>query len=158
MPETGIEIQPALTAEADGIYDFLQPFVDDGHLLQRSIDEIIHLTRHAFVARDGDRIVGFAAVEVYSRKLAEIQCLSVSPDHQRMGIGRRLVERCIERAAEQNVLELMAITASDDFLRSCGFDYSLPSQKRALFVQPRDFVKENDGDETQVRCSSSSRP
>lgn len=133
----GILIRPALSSEAPEIHAFLQPFVDGGMLLQRSVDEIIHLTRHAFVACDGERIVGFAAVEVYSRKLAEIQCLSVDPACQRRGIGRRLVERCIERAAEQNVLELMAITASDEFLRSCGFDYSLPSQKRALFLQPR---------------------
>lgn len=134
----GIGILPALTEEADAIFAFLQPFVDAGQLLARNIDEIIHLTRHAFLARDGERIVGFAAVEVYSRKLAEIQCLSVDPEYQRSGIGRRLVERCIERAAEQNVLELMAITASEEFLKSCGFAYSLPSQKRALFVQPRD--------------------
>ncbi len=140
MPESQIEIFVALTEEADEIFAFLSPFVEQGQLLSRTIDEIIHLTRHAYIARDGERIVGFAAVEVYSRKLAEIQCLSVSPDHQRCGIGRRLVQKCIERAAEQNVLELMAISASDDFLRSCGFDYSLPSQKRALFVQPKDLV------------------
>lgn len=142
MPETEIDIRPALSEEADAIFAFLAPFVEAGFLLRRNIDEIIHLTRHAFLARDGERIVGFAAVEVYSRKLAEIQCLSVDPDYQRLGIGRRLVERCIARAAEQNVLELMAISASDDFLRSCGFDYSLPSQKRALFVQPADHVRE----------------
>ncbi len=143
MPEETIVIAAALTEEADIIFGFLQPFVDQGLLLPRTIEEIIHLTRHAFIARDSglnDKIVGFAAIEVYSRKLAEIQCLSVDPDYQRCGIGRRLVQRCIERAAEQNVLELMAISASDDFLKSCGFDYSLPSQKRALFLQPRDRV------------------
>jgi amino-acid N-acetyltransferase len=29
----------------------------------------------------------------------------------------------------------MAISASDEFLRKLGFDYSLPEQKRALFFQ-----------------------
>jgi amino-acid N-acetyltransferase len=29
----------------------------------------------------------------------------------------------------------MAISASDNFLRNLGFDYSLPDQKRALFYQ-----------------------
>jgi len=30
----------------------------------------------------------------------------------------------------------MAISTSDDFLMQCGFDYSLPNQKRALFIHP----------------------
>ena len=34
--------------------------------------------------------------------------------------------------------EPMAISASDEFLIRCGFDYSLPGQKRALFIQTRE--------------------
>lgn len=126
----------ATLADATEIHAFLQPFVDAQQLLQRSIEEIEHLTRHAFMARYQDRLVGFAAVEVYSRKLSEIQCLAVAADYQRMGIGRGLVLRCVARAKELGILELMAISASDEFLKRCGFDYSLPLQKRALFVQP----------------------
>lgn len=131
-----IAFSEATANDAIEVYEFLQPFVQTQQLLARSIEEILHLTKHAFLARCGGRLVGFAAVEVYSRKLAEIQCLAVSPDYQRMGIGRGLVVRCVARAKALNVLELMAISASDEFLKRCGFDYSLPSQKRALFVQP----------------------
>jgi hypothetical protein len=34
----------------------------------------------------------------------------------------------------------MAITASDAFFQSCGFDYTLPSLKRAVFLQTRDHL------------------
>ncbi|HMP78367.1 MAG TPA: GNAT family N-acetyltransferase, partial [Pirellulaceae bacterium] len=122
-----IAFSEATANDAIEVYEFLQPFVQTQQLLARSIEEILHLTKHAFLARCGGRLVGFAAVEVYSRKLAEIQCLAVSPDYQRMGIGRGLLLRCVARGKALNVLELLTISASDEFLNRCGFDYSLPS-------------------------------
>lgn len=133
---TDILLSDALSKDTRAVGNFLQPFVDQEFLLPRTRDELKHLLKHAFVARWRRKVVGFAAVEIYSRKLAEIQCLAVHPEFQRMGIGRRLVTACIRRAKEMKVLELMAISASDAFLKECGFDYSLPKQKRALFVEP----------------------
>ena len=74
----------------------------------------------------------------YSRKLAEIQALAVLSSLQGKGVGSELVRRCVGRARAEGVLELMAITASDNLFRNVGFDYSLPNQKRALFLQTRD--------------------
>ena len=90
-----------------------------------------------FVAVAGDQVIGFAAIEIYSSKLAEIQCLAVLSEWQQRGIGRELVEHCVDVARREKVLEVMAISARDEFLVSCGFDYSLPGQKRALFIQTR---------------------
>ena len=118
------------------ILEFLQPFIDRRLILPRTVEEITGLLQNAFWARSGDRIVGFVALEVYSRKLGEIQCLAVADDCQRRGIGRELVRRCVQRARELGVHELMAISASEAMFRACGFDYSLPNQKRALFIQP----------------------
>lgn len=131
-----IHLSDATSIDIRAVSNFLQPFVDQEFLLPRTRDELKHLLKHAFVARWRRKVVGFAAVEIYSRKLAEIQCLAVHPEFQRMGIGRRLVTACVRRAKEMKVLELMAISASDAFLKECGFDYSLPKQKRALFVEP----------------------
>jgi amino-acid N-acetyltransferase len=34
----------------------------------------------------------------------------------------------------------MAITSTDEFFRACGFDFTLPGEKKALFIQTRDEV------------------
>lgn len=141
-----IQLSDATSNDIRAVNNFLQPFVDQEFLLPRTRDELKHLLKHAFVARWRRKVVGFAAVEIYSRKLAEIQCLAVHPEFQRMGIGRRLVTACIRRAKEMKVLELMAISASDAFLKECGFDYSLPKQKRALFVEPLEIELETTED------------
>ena len=120
------------------VQNFLQPFVEQEFLLPRSEDELSKLLTYSFVAVRDDGVFGFAAVEIYSPKLAEIQCLAVSPMVQRQGIGRKLVQRCVEVARQQGVQELMAISASDAMFTACGFHYSLPNQKRALFISPQD--------------------
>ena len=136
MSESDIQITAAGADDLRDIYAFLLPFMDQELLLVRSPQELGLLLTHAFVARRRGTVVGFAAVEVYSRKLAELQCLAVSSQHRRMGIGKELVELCIKKATALGVKELMAISASEELFRSCGFDYSLPHQKRALFFHP----------------------
>jgi hypothetical protein len=32
----------------------------------------------------------------------------------------------------------MAITSADDFFHRCGFDFTLPGEKKALFLQTRE--------------------
>jgi amino-acid N-acetyltransferase len=136
MPDEGVIIRPASPGDVPEIAILIEPFVQDRKLLPRTNQELSDLTRNGFVAESAGQLVGFAAIDVYSRKLAELVCLAVAATHQRRGIGHRLVRHCIRRAREVNVLELMAISASDAFLKECGFDYSLPEQKRALFYQP----------------------
>ena len=131
-----VEIRSATMDDIERIAQLIAPFVQAKKLLPRTEQELKDLTRNGFVAVVGNEIVGFSAVDVYSRKLAELVCLAVADERQREGIGKRLVQECVDRARSLNVLEIMAISASDAFLKECGFDYSLPDQKRALFYQP----------------------
>ncbi|QEG00812.1 acetyltransferase [Stieleria maiorica] len=159
------QLRQALPSDAAAIHALLRPFVMQRLLLSRTHAELIELTRHGFIAMinetpeegtpPGDapgneassdetapeepaqRCVGFSAVEVYSPKLAELQCLAVHPDFQRFGVGKRLVQMCVDRARDLGIMEIMAISSSDRFLENCGFHYSLPDQKRALFQQLR---------------------
>ncbi len=136
------DVRQALPADAAEIHALLRPFVMQRLLLSRAQAELIELTRHGFVATvekegGGRRCIGFCAVEVYSPKLAELQCLAVHVDFQRTGVGKSLVSACVGRAKDLGVMEIMAISSSDRFLENCGFDYSLPDQKRALFQQLR---------------------
>ena len=115
----------------------LKPFVESRLILRRTRAEVQVLLSTGFVALLADAIVGFAAVEVYSKKLSEIQCLAVHEQHQGRGLGGVLVDRCVELARQLRVMEVMAISSSDRFLIEHGFDYALPNQKKALFLQLR---------------------
>ena len=82
--------------------------------------------------------MGCAALEVYSKKLAEIRSLAVSPKVQGMGIGKMLVNACVELAHEKKILEVMVITSNEQFFKAVGFDFTMTGEKKALFIQTRD--------------------
>lgn len=133
-----IVLRTAGSGDIDAISRFIQPFVDQGILLERTFDEIEQWLPSFFIAEADGEIVGCAALEVYSRKLAEIRSLAVSPAVQGMGVGKMLVQACIDLAQKLNILEVMAITSSEDFFKACGFDFTLPGEKKALFIQTRE--------------------
>ncbi len=131
-------IRPATLADVADLDRFLAPFIEQGRLLPRTIDELEDLTDDGFLAIVDDQIVGFAALEVYSPKLAEIRSLAVDPQFRRHGIGRGLVQACIDRAKDRHIFEILAVTSSEEFFQRCGFDFTLPGEKKALFLQTRE--------------------
>lgn len=135
--DTEVLVRSATPQDIDPLQDFIRPFVESDRLLPRTPGELTALVEHGFVAELHGRIAGFAALEVYSAKLAEVRSLAVAPIHQGRGIGRRLIDACLLRARELSILEVMAITATEEFFQKCGFDFTLPGQKKALFIQTR---------------------
>lgn len=131
-------VRPAESEDADDVLEFIEVFVEAKRVLPRTLDEMTLLMPTAYVAVIDTEIVGFAALEVYSKKLAEVRSLCVKPDLQGRGIGKKLTQACVHLARERNIFEVMVITSSDDFFRSCGFDFTLPGEKKALFLQTRD--------------------
>ena len=127
------QIQSSQPSDLDSILRLIEPYVEQQLLIPRTAREVSDLMEHGFIAVAGSEIIGFAAIEIYSRKLAEIQCLAVSSQAHGEGIGKQLISACLDKAKEHQVLEVMAISSSGNFLEKCGFDYSLPGQKRALF-------------------------
>ncbi len=131
-----VVMREAVPSDVPQIRTLIEPYVAHKILLPRTNEDLARLVVHGFVAESSSRIVGFVALEVYSWKMAELQCLAVAADFQRRGLGKALVRRCVQRACELNIHELMAITASDAIFRDCGFDYTLPDQKKVLFRYP----------------------
>lgn len=142
-----ITVRAAQRSDIPALADLIRPYVEQGILLARTLDEFEELLPGFFVAiahdeAGNERLVGCVTLEVYSRKLAEVRSLAVAADMQGMGIGRMLVAACIERARAQRVFEVMAVTSEDAFFQSLGFDYTLSGVKRALFIQTRDHYNE----------------
>jgi N-acetylglutamate synthase-like GNAT family acetyltransferase len=131
-------VRSATPDDLAAIATLIEPFVDDGLLLERTFSELEEWRENFFVAEMDGKIIGCAVLEIYSRKLAEIRSLAVAREMQGLGIGKALVEACVKRAQERDIFEVMAITASEDFFKSCGFDFTTPNLKKAMFFQTRE--------------------
>jgi len=91
-----VTIRRARPGESEAIARFIRPFVEDGKLLDRTYEELEHWIDNLFIADREGEIVGCAALEVYSRKLAEIRSLAVAPSVQGTGVGKQLVNACVQ--------------------------------------------------------------
>jgi len=131
-------VREACRDDIPGLEELVDRFVQANRLLPRTTDELCDLIPFGFVAVSGNELVGFAALEIYSAKLAEIRSLAVHDSFQGRGIGKSLVQKCVDLAIRRNILEVMAITSSEGFFQACGFDFTLPGEKKALFMQTRD--------------------
>jgi amino-acid N-acetyltransferase len=131
-------IRPARRDDEQQVWDLIEPFVEKQVLIPRTLDEFDLLLDSGFVAELDGKVIGFAALEIYSRKLAEIRSLCVAQGYQRHGVGKLLVAACVQFARDRSILEVMAITSSEEFFRSCGFDFTLPGEKKAFFLQTRE--------------------
>lgn len=69
--------------------------------------------REFFVVEHAEtrKIVGCCALQVYSKRIAEIRSLSIHFSHQGKGLAYLLVRECIRKAKRKRILELLAITS-----------------------------------------------
>ena len=74
-----LTIRPLLAEDLSAIAAFIEPFVATGKLLPRTRQDLDDLLPHGFIAESNGRIVGFAALEIYSPKMCEIRSLAVEP-------------------------------------------------------------------------------
>jgi N-acetylglutamate synthase-like GNAT family acetyltransferase len=94
-----------------------------------------HLPRVAsfFIAEVSRKLVGCCALQVYSKRLAEVRSLAVDPEFQDLGIASKLVERCTERARDRGIREVIAVTSQTSFFHRLGFA-SFRREKIAMFL------------------------
>lgn len=137
---TDITVRKAIESDLVELSDFIKPFVDSGDLLPRTFDELEDFLDTFFIAYHDGRIVGCAALEIYNKKLCEIRSLAVDPRTQGMGVGKKLVQACVDLANEEGIFEIMAISSAENFFKACGFDFTLPNLRKAFFLQTRDSM------------------
>jgi amino-acid N-acetyltransferase len=133
-----VTIRQAQHADLTAIEALIGRFVTGGKLLPRTFQELESLVDTLFVAEIDGVIMGCAALDIYNRKLAEVRSLAVAPEAQGSGIGKKLVQACVDLAVERGIFEVMAISSSEDFFMACGFDFTLPNERKAFFLQTRD--------------------
>jgi N-acetylglutamate synthase-like GNAT family acetyltransferase len=121
-------IRPARKGDMAGIRDLIRLF--PGQLVQRNLPRL-----QSFAVADiGGKLVGCCALQVYSKRLAEVRSLSVHPDFQDAGVASGLVEFCKQRARDRGISELFAVTSRSSFFERLGFA-TFRREKTAMFFE-----------------------
>ncbi len=113
-----------LVNEVSEIKDLISPYVKEGRMLPKSLHSLYTGIRDFWVVTDDDdasKIIGCCALQVSWNELADIRTLAVREDRQGRGIGRALVEACIEDATTLGITTLFTLTYIPEFFVGLGF-------------------------------------
>lgn len=124
-----IPIRRARMPDARAMHRLLSHFADKRELLPRSISEVYENLQQFFVAEDQGTIVGTCALYVTWDNLAEVKALAVDETYQGRGIGKRLLQSCLDAAQELQIRRLFTLTLRSGFFERFGF---LPVAKESL--------------------------
>jgi amino-acid N-acetyltransferase len=115
-------IRKATMTDVKAIYELLHHFADKGLLLGRSYSSLYDQIRDFQVALNEDgHLIGAGALHISWDNLAEIRSLAVLEDEQGKGVGRLLVERCLEEAHIFGIKKVFALTYQPRFFSRLGF-------------------------------------
>ena len=90
-------------------------------MLPRSLSELYESMRDFIVCEDNGKILGACALHIIWEDLAEVRSLAVDTGHQKMGIGKALVRRCLKEAKELGLKRVFALTYNPEFFKKLGF-------------------------------------
>ena len=113
-------IKPKLY-DIDEMQQVVKKPVEEGIILPRSDDEIATNIRSYIVAKIENKVVGFTALHIHTKTLAEIRSLVVDEKFRGLGIGKNLVLKALEEGKYLGVKEVLSLTYNKEFFEKLGF-------------------------------------
>jgi len=146
-----LKIRKAKVKDVIEIFKILQHFALKEVLLPRSLNSIYENIRDFFVCEVDGKIVGVGSLHVYWEDLAEIKSLAVKEEYQHLGIGRNIVQECLNEAKELGIKRVFALTYVPEFFKKNGFEITDKSNfPQKVWTECIHCVKFNDCHEIPV--------
>jgi amino-acid N-acetyltransferase len=114
-------IRQAKTSDAEAINELISLYAELDKMLFRSMASIYELIQTFAVAEEDGRVIGCGALSVVWQDLAEIKSLAVAEGSFGRGIGRSIVEFCLEKARSLGIKKVFALTLEPEFFEKLGF-------------------------------------
>jgi len=114
-------IRKARIADVKIIHKLLLNYAKDGLMLSRSLSELYEGIRDFYVYEDEGEVVGTVCLQICWEDLAEVRSLAVIEGRGLRGIGRQLVESCLDEARLLGLKRVFALTYKPGFFEKLGF-------------------------------------
>lgn len=116
-----MKIRKAAIADIKEIHKLVNEFARKEQMIPRAVNELYENVRDFYVCEDNGRIAGVCALHILWEDLAEVRSLAVRREHQKLGIGRRLVRKCVEEAKALGIGRVFVLTYQREFFLRLGF-------------------------------------
>lgn len=103
------------------IHSIVNTAASKGEMLPRSLGELYDNMRDYFVYIENGKVVGTGALHICWEDLAEIRSVCVVESSRKEGIGKKIVNICLEEAKAFHIKKVFLLTYQDGFFKKCGF-------------------------------------
>lgn len=110
-----MKIRQAKTEDLSFIKNLIKKYPTK--LIQTNLPRV----RDFVVAVEKGEVVGCCALEVYSKRLAEIRSLVVQENFQRQGVANKMIGACLNRARKLKIREILSVTGAVELFKKQGF-------------------------------------
>ncbi|MCR9243582.1 MAG: N-acetyltransferase [bacterium] len=121
MSQPEVVVRPARVADTKPILTLVNELALRQIMLPRSPASVIENIRDFLVAEVDGQLAGCGALAITWTDLGEVRSLAVHPDHQKLGLGRALVDALVADAERLGLPQLFAFTYVPDFFQKMGF-------------------------------------
>lgn len=108
--------------DVPAITKIAQPLIEKRILLGKELVELYEAIQEFVVAEVDGEVVGFGALHVMWKDLAEVRTLAVAEDAKRRGIGAAMLRELLERARVLGIRRVFCLTFEEEFFKSHGFE------------------------------------
>ena len=115
-------IRPATVHDVSRISEIINSHAELGRMLFKSYAQLYEDLRDFAVYEKDGKVVGCTALAIIWADITEIRSLAVDDAFRGQGIGRRLVEWCIEECRRLQIRRLMSLTYEQAFFEKLGFE------------------------------------
>jgi amino-acid N-acetyltransferase len=114
-------VKKATVQDAKSIHSLINRFAQKDEMLPRSLNEIYENIRNFFICKDKNKIIGVSALHIMWENLAEIRSIAVLKDYRNRGVGKKLIDRCLNEAKELGIRKVYILTNNPAYFIKTGF-------------------------------------
>lgn len=122
MNERTCTVEKARLSDVEAIQRIINPFADQGLMLHRTREHIEENIRDFHVYRENGEVMGCAALHVLGENLSEIRAVAIPKHRHGQGIGRRLVQSCLDEAQYLRIPKVFLLTYRQEIFGRFGFE------------------------------------
>ena len=117
-----IELVKAKLSDIPAMQILVASEVKDGIILNRSEDEVATNIRSYVLAKEGNKLLGYTALHIHSKRLAEIRSFVVDAAYRGQKIGQKMVQFTLDEAKVLGVEEdVLVLTYLPQFFLNLNF-------------------------------------
>ncbi|MDX9752332.1 MAG: N-acetyltransferase [bacterium] len=114
-------IRKARITDVRPIKKLIDDYMLEGFMLPRPLSELYENIRDFFVLEEDGGIQGNVGLHIVWEDLAEIKSLVIGKPHRKQGLGKLLIDTCLEEAKKLGVKRVFALTKIPEFFIKLGF-------------------------------------